>query len=89
MSKMKEYFTNVNACNEPEVGSMVYNYYNGALSVDQVPRFEVHLIKCRYCEQVVVELDKMLTILNERSAKNSDVEFRLRPVVYRPPSAIK
>ncbi|MBK8313839.1 MAG: hypothetical protein IPL01_07325 [Acidobacteria bacterium] len=86
---MKKLFTSVKACNEPEVGSMVYDYYNGALNVDQVPRFEVHLIKCSYCERIVVELDKMLTILNERSANNSDVEFRLRPVVYRPPSAIK
>lgn len=89
MEEMKSIYSARIMCNDPEIGSRVYDYYNGALSIDEVPTFERHLIGCSYCERIVLELDKMLTILNEKSLAGGDVEFKPRASAYRPPTAIK
>ncbi len=43
----------------------VYDYYNGALSPEQVKAFERHLINCPECEKTIFRLDRVLITINE------------------------
>lgn len=52
-------------CIEPSAGGNVYDYYNGALSPEETTGFERHLIKCYYCERIILELDHALAALND------------------------
>ncbi len=43
----------------------VYDYYNGALSPQEVRAFERHLIDCPDCERTILTLDRVLSTINE------------------------
>ncbi|MBK9315180.1 MAG: zf-HC2 domain-containing protein [Acidobacteria bacterium] len=50
---------------ESRICEKVYDYYNGALSPNEVRVFERHLIQCPDCERTVLTLDRMLSAINE------------------------
>lgn len=50
---------------ESQICERVYDYYNGALSPQEVRVFERHLIQCPDCEKTVLMLDRMLSTINE------------------------
>ena len=52
-------------CTAPEIGARVHDYYNGALSAPEVREFERHLVSCRRCESIVLQLDEMMMILQD------------------------
>ena len=68
----------VQICVDPEIGSKVYDYFNGALEKDQVHQFERHLVTCRYCEDALVDLDKTIAILgDEQKFRSKDHMVKL------------
>jgi anti-sigma factor RsiW len=52
-------------CAAPEIGAMVHDYYNGALDAPQVREFERHMIACRHCESMVIQLDEVMMVLDD------------------------
>jgi len=47
-------------CATPEIGEMVYDYFNGALDPIEVRQFERHLVSCRCCESTILQLDEVI-----------------------------
>jgi anti-sigma factor RsiW len=68
-------------CTAPEIGAQVHDYYNGALDAPQVREFERHLIACRHCESVVLQLDEVMMVLDEEPDLDSHPlgEMRIAP----------
>lgn len=50
---------------ESQICERVYDYFNGALSPQEVRVFERHLVQCPDCEKSVLTLDRMLSAINE------------------------
>lgn len=65
MSRSQNKKTGFGRCTAPEIGARVYDYYNGALEAAEVREFERHLVACRRCESVVLQLDEMMMILQD------------------------
>ena len=65
MSRSDRKKTRQVGCTAPEIGALVYDYYNGALAAPQVREFERHMIACRHCEAVVMQLDEVMMVLDE------------------------
>lgn len=61
-------------CNEPEIGRQVYEYYNGLLAPDQVRIFERHMIRCAHCERIILELDTVLSTLDDQQDLGALIE---------------
>ena len=79
MSRSDKKKTRQVGCTAPEIGALVYDYYNGALDAPQVREFERHMIACRHCESIVMQLDEVMTVLDE----DQDIEshpFREMPI---------
>jgi hypothetical protein len=72
-------------CIEPAVGKKVYDYYNNALGVAEVNRFERHLIDCPYCEKVILELDLSLAVLSDEQDFDSIGKCGRQSKDSRPP----
>lgn len=72
-------------CVEPVAGEQVYDYYNGALSAAEISRFERHLVKCFYCERLILELDLSLAALNDEQDFGLVVKSNRRPKRPRSP----
>ena len=54
---------NIDKCKEPEIGTMLHAYELGALSEEDTERFEVHLLKCRYCFDSVKQFETTAGLL--------------------------
>ena len=65
MSQSNRHRADQTGCESPQIGEMVYDYFNGALDAVRVREFEQHLITCRRCELVVHELDEVVMLLTE------------------------
>lgn len=53
------------ACTNPQLGSRVYDYFNGVLREELVPEFEKHMVACAACERAIIELEVSIAILSE------------------------
>ena len=71
MSRIASGKTEKIRCDAPQVGEMVYDYFNGALDAIRVREFERHLISCRHCESVVHELDDVMMFLPEDAGRET------------------
>jgi hypothetical protein len=65
MSRSQNKKTGNGGCTAPEIGARVHDYYNGALSAPEVREFERHLVSCRRCESIVLQLDEMMMLLQD------------------------
>jgi hypothetical protein len=72
-------------CIEPVVGERIYDYYNGALSDEEVISFERHLIECRYCQKVVMDLDHIFIALIDSQNRDPATKSGKRPKKIRCP----
>jgi anti-sigma factor RsiW len=68
----------------PEIGAKVHDYYNGALDAPQVREFERHMIACRHCESVVMQLDEVMMVLDEDPDLESHPLGELRFATHHP-----
>jgi hypothetical protein len=76
-------------CIRPSVGRKVYDYYNGALSGEEAGGFERHLIKCHYCEKIILELDCILAALSGEKSFDSTVKNEGQHKAGRSPPPLK
>lgn len=74
MSKFSYHGQNRKACIDPGIGRQVYDYYNGLLEADQVRAFERHLVQCKRCESTVLELDAILSAVNDQQDLGTLIE---------------
>lgn len=68
LSKREDYI-----CIDPEEGRLAHRYFSSVLSDEVARRFEAHLLMCFYCQEVILDLDRIFEIARE----HRDEIFRL------------